>query len=108
MAAIMNTELSSVDVNGLFHHLTLEEEEIELISGGNNLIPLWSSGLSNLHFSMFTDESNWLESAYYKPLIIYNNKLLTVDISQTDVYLFSTIFCGSYKLVYTKSHPLNN
>ncbi|MEO3707324.1 hypothetical protein [Trichormus azollae] len=48
MAAIMNTELSSVEVNGLFYQLTLEEEEIELISGGNNLIPLWSSGLSNL------------------------------------------------------------
>ncbi len=85
MAVIMNTELSSVEVNGLFHQLTLEE--IDLISGGNNLIPLWSSGLSNLYFSMFTDELNCLKSAYYKPLIIYNNKLFTVDLSQTDVYL---------------------
>jgi hypothetical protein len=50
----MNTELSSVEVNGLFHQLTLEE--IELISGGNTLIHLWNSGLSNLYLGKITDK----------------------------------------------------
>jgi hypothetical protein len=85
MAAIMNTELSSVEVNGLFHQLTLEE--IELISGANTLIHLWNSGLSNLYLSKITDKLNCLKSAYEKPLTVYNNKLSAVDSSQIDVYL---------------------
>jgi hypothetical protein len=85
MAAIMNTELSPVEVNGLFHQLTLEE--IELISGGNTLIHLWNSGLSNLYLSKIADKLNFLKSAYEKPLTVYNNKLFAVDFSQIHVYL---------------------
>ncbi|MBK1987520.1 hypothetical protein A0J48_008215 [Sphaerospermopsis aphanizomenoides BCCUSP55] len=85
MAAIMNTELSSANVNRLFQKLTLEE--MESTSGGNTVIPLWSSGLATLSLNMFYDELNGLFSKYYIPPNFYNNKLFTVDFSGIDVFL---------------------
>ncbi|MBC5794916.1 MULTISPECIES: hypothetical protein [unclassified Sphaerospermopsis] len=85
MAAIMNTELHSVQVNGLFQKLTLEE--MESTSGGNTVIPLWSSGLAAFSLNMFCDELNSLFSEYYIPPIFNDNKLFTVDFSEIDVYL---------------------
>ncbi|MTJ06840.1 MULTISPECIES: hypothetical protein [unclassified Anabaena] len=83
MAAIMNTELSSVEVNRLFHKLTLEE--MESTSGGNMVIPLWSS-----NYKIIDDGLNSLNSligTYLTPFGFYDNKILTIDFSDTDVYL---------------------
>ncbi|WP_413171923.1 hypothetical protein [Anabaena azotica] len=85
MAAIMNAELHSVKVNRLFQKLTLEE--MESTSGGNTVIPLWSSGLAAFSFNMFYDELNSLFSEYYIPPNFYDNKLFAVDFSGIDVYL---------------------
>ncbi len=85
MAAIMKTELSSVEVNRLFQKLSLQE--MESTSGGNTLIPLWSSGLAAFSLNMFYDELNSLFSEYYIPPIFDDNKLFTVDFSEIDVYL---------------------
>ncbi|MBD2627283.1 hypothetical protein H6G56_12520 [Anabaena variabilis FACHB-164] len=77
----MNSELHSVEVNGLFHQLNLEE--MESTSGGNTLIPLWNS---NYEKSLGND-LNSLTSGYLIPLGLYNNKILTIDFSNTNVYL---------------------
>ncbi|WP_143046426.1 hypothetical protein [Trichormus sp. NMC-1] len=81
----MKTELSSVEVNRLFQKLSLQE--MESTSGGNTLIPLWSSGLAAFSLNMFYDELNSLFSEYYIPPIFDDNKLFTVDFSEIDVYL---------------------
>jgi hypothetical protein len=73
MVAIMNSELHSVEVNGLFHQLNLEE--MESTSGGNTLIPLWDSNSQDLYFSTFPNDR------------FYNNKFLAIDFSNLNVYL---------------------
>ncbi|MBD2296805.1 hypothetical protein H6G06_25825 [Anabaena sphaerica FACHB-251] len=81
MAAIMKTELSFVKLNRLFHQLTLTE--MESTSGGNTFIPLWSSNYGNI----IGDDLDKLIGPYLLPLGFYNNKILTIDFSNTDVYL---------------------
>ncbi|MFM2064387.1 MAG: hypothetical protein RLZZ507_4058 [Cyanobacteriota bacterium] len=85
MAAIINHELSSVEVNRLFQKLSLQE--MESTSGGNTLIPLCNSGLMAFSLNMFYDELNSLLSTYYITPNFDDNKLFTVDFSGIDVYL---------------------
>jgi hypothetical protein len=76
----MNTELSSVKVNRLFRKLTLAE--MESISGGNTVIPLWNS-----NDAILGDDLNSLLNTYFASLGFYNNKILTIDFSNIDIYL---------------------
>ncbi|AFZ57197.1 hypothetical protein H6G54_24825 [Anabaena cylindrica FACHB-243] len=76
----MNTELSSVELNRLFHKLT--SAQMESISGGNTVIPLWSS-----NDTIFGNDLNGLLSKYFSSLGFYNNKILTIDFSNIDIYL---------------------
>lgn len=85
MAAIINSELSSVKVNRLFHKLTLEE--MESTSGGNAVIPLWNSNEPIINDGL--NSLNNLLDTYLTPFGFYNNKILTIDFSGTNVYLIS-------------------
>lgn len=85
MAAIMNSKLHSVEVNGLFHKLNLQEMESTL--GGNSVIPLWDGNYEDLYFSLFPNERNNSTSTYPSSFSFYNNKLFAIDFSNLNIYL---------------------
>lgn len=84
MATMINSQLNFGAAHQLFHQLTLELMESTL--GGNTLIPLWDSSYHNLDLSTFPDHDE-LNDSLTKPLTFYNNKILTIDFSNTNVYL---------------------
>ncbi|MGM3308365.1 hypothetical protein ACSQ6I_20710 [Anabaena sp. WFMT] len=85
MAAIMNYELYCVEVNTLCHKLTLEEMESTI--GGNTIIPLWNTDYADLYLSPFTDWLNNVMTTDEDLFDVYNNKIFTIDFSDTNVYL---------------------
>ncbi|HLP92244.1 MAG TPA: hypothetical protein VK184_27090 [Nostocaceae cyanobacterium] len=84
MIEVKNSESNSVEVQKLFHDITLEQ--MELISGGN-IVPLFLGRNSDVNLSTFhNDESN--SSTEYTSLFgAYNNKILTIDFSRITIYL---------------------
>ncbi|MEA5576845.1 hypothetical protein [Anabaena sp. UHCC 0451] len=82
MATIMNYGLNLVAVNKLFHEITLEVMESTL--GGNALIPLWDHNSQGILLNTVPDLANNLLT---KPLTFYNNRILAIDFSNTNVYL---------------------
>ncbi|MBD2665553.1 hypothetical protein [Richelia sinica] len=79
-ATSVKSEISADELNRPFHHLTLEE--METISGGNTIIPLWNS-----QRQIICDGFNSFADTYLNSLGFYDNKILTIDFSQTNVYL---------------------
>jgi hypothetical protein len=79
-ATSVNSEIFADELNRMFHQLTLEE--MESISGGNTIIPLWNSQME-----IICDGFNSFASTYLNSLGLYGNKILTIDFSQTNVYL---------------------
>ncbi|WP_016950081.1 hypothetical protein [Anabaena sp. PCC 7108] len=78
----MNHKSHSVEVNTLFRKLALEEMESTV--GGNSLIPLWNSNLKDFYLSAFPDWENKLSTTSFG---FYNNKILTIDFSNLNIYL---------------------